>query len=417
MSETATTIRCECGAEREAKPTAEGTPALPRGWKRAQGRVWCQKCWGAGWVMRAVTVPVAEPINCTREELNETLRRCWVNSTRLANWAVDDLYLADVRRKPDDGPKMPKMPKRYQYPGARAECPDMDPQSVTSLLRDVEGKYRAKRYNVVWTRSESLPNHRYPYPYPVHNQSWHAYRTADNDCAVSVRLGGQRLELRLAATRRRQRQRTAVDRLIDGELIAGTLTIYRQRAGGDHAAAPTDRGNGGRAKVRYRTMVKMALWMPKRDPRPAEGTLSVWSGPEGLLHYRIGDAPVRHVYAEQLPRLVAQRARRQERLRHDSKAEKRRPRKEMSGIRDQQESVAVKIGRAINAALHEASASIANYAERQRCAVVAYDDHDQTFVPSLPWYRLREMLSQKLDERRIEMRHVGTEAPTEPVDK
>jgi hypothetical protein len=36
----------------------------------------------------------------------------------------------------------------------------------------VEAKYRAKRYEVVWTCAASLPSIRYPQPYPMHNQSW-----------------------------------------------------------------------------------------------------------------------------------------------------------------------------------------------------------------------------------------------------
>jgi hypothetical protein len=144
---------CEhCGKALEAKPRKKGDEArLPRSWKRFDGTVWCDDCWHKSYVLRAVVLPIAGPVDGTWEELRETLRRCWADARRLANWAVTDLYGHDVRRGPDDGVKMPKMPPRYQYPDARTVVPDMDPSSLVSLLHWAAERYRRRRYNLVWT--------------------------------------------------------------------------------------------------------------------------------------------------------------------------------------------------------------------------------------------------------------------------
>jgi hypothetical protein len=52
------------------------------------------------------------------------------------------------------------------------------------------------RYRVVWTAAASLPTHRYPTPFPVPNQGWHATIEADQ-AVVGVRIGDARYRLRL----------------------------------------------------------------------------------------------------------------------------------------------------------------------------------------------------------------------------
>jgi hypothetical protein len=44
---------------------------------------------------------------------------------------------------------------------------------------------------------------------------------------------------------------------------------------------------------------------------------------------------------------------------------------------------------------------IAAYAERNRVALVMYDDSVRAYVDNFPWHMLRQMLSYKLNERGI----------------
>src|SRR5690606_1153258 len=157
------------------------------------------------WVLRAVTVPVAGPVEGTWPELREALKSCWRASTRLANWCVAELYRSEPPRAAGDE-KMPPMTRRYLYPEARAMAPEMDATSVTSLLRSVEARYAARRLAAIWRRSEALPSYRYPVPYPIHNQAWSLERGEGGEWIVSARLGGQRRRLRLRGGRAFARQ-------------------------------------------------------------------------------------------------------------------------------------------------------------------------------------------------------------------
>ena len=55
---------------------------LPSGWKRRADRVFCSACWRKNYVLRAVTIPVASPLDCTWPELNEVLHEMWQSIDR-----------------------------------------------------------------------------------------------------------------------------------------------------------------------------------------------------------------------------------------------------------------------------------------------------------------------------------------------
>jgi len=273
-------IACDhCNRAMQVKPTAKGSPRLPRGWKR-HDNVWCDKCWKNNWKLRAIAIPIAGPVDATWPDLRVALRTCWSASTRLANWATTQLYARDVRRQPGDE-KMPPMPKIYLYPEAREQAPDMDPQSVASLLQAVERKYRARRYDVIWTASQSLPNHRYPVPYPCHNASWSVDRDDDGRRLLSVRLAGQRRSLALRGGKRHRRMLGAVDALIAGKAVKGELSIYQTKA-----SSSTHRPS---SEKQTQLMAKMVMWLPKPQTANAkDAVLDVRTGSESLLVYRLG---------------------------------------------------------------------------------------------------------------------------------
>lgn len=84
---------------------------IPKGWKHCADRFWCASCWKAQFILRAITIPVVEPLNGTWEELRSELRLMWIQTTMAANWILTELYARDVR-KTEEG-KMPKMPWVY----------------------------------------------------------------------------------------------------------------------------------------------------------------------------------------------------------------------------------------------------------------------------------------------------------------
>jgi len=117
-------------------------------------------------------MPVSSPLDCSWEDLRKALRAIWVQTTAASNWMMTELYARDVRRGSEE--KTPPMTRVYLYPEARARFSGLPSQTVASLVNSVQRKYLAVRYPVAWTAAASLPTHRYPTPFPVPSQGWHA---------------------------------------------------------------------------------------------------------------------------------------------------------------------------------------------------------------------------------------------------
>lgn len=378
-----------CGLTVEAKLTAKGNPRLPRGWKDHHGR-WCPNCWRQNWAVRAITFRVAGPVGAEWSDLRDALKTCWGNATAVANWAVRELSRADIVRTPEME-KLPAMPAVYLYPGAREIAPDMDSTSVVSVLQSVERRYRAQRYDVIWLRKAAPPSYRYPTPYPVHNQSWSANLGADKEALISVRLAGQRWTLRLAGGPGFARQRAAFLRLVEGEAAQGELSLYQvSGSSGDNRPGLNDRRQS-------RLMAKLVLWLPKAERPELSGTLRVRTSGDSLLVYHTEGGEPRYLHADQAQRWAQEHRRKLQRIADDTKAEKRRPRRERAGIDERRKVWAQKYRRRMDSLTHEATAAIAGYARRQRVATVVYDDTDRSYVPEgFPWADLREKLRYKL---------------------
>jgi hypothetical protein len=399
-------ITCHrCGAARDAT-------RLPRGWKRHPEDVtWCDRCWRGAYVLRAVTFPVAGPVDGTWQDLREALRSCWASATTVANWAVRELAQADVVRTPEM-PKLPPLPTVYLYPGARKVAPKMDTASLVSLLQAVQLRYRAMRYDVIWRRAAALPTYRYPTPYPVHNQSWMGKHGPDGEALILVRLAGRRWTLRLRGGREFWRQLQAFRALVEGQAMQGELALYERRASaGDHRVGTTPAS---------RLMAKLIIWLPRRPEgeRERRGTLVVRSDSASLLAYHLdGEDEVHHYHADHVRRWLAEHARRLQRTADDAKAEHRRPGR-LRRRRAQVRSVwSAKHARRMDTLTHEMSAVIAGYADRRGVARVELDAGDSGYVASFPWSTFTERLRYKLDAIGVVLDTRGaaaTESPEAP---
>src|SRR5450755_2357653 len=107
-------------------------PRLPRGWKRRDEGSYCDNCWGKRYILRAVVVPIAAPIESTWEELRAALREMWIATTHASNWIVTELYARDVRPLKGDE-KIPVMVRQYLYPEIRPLFPTLPSQTVAAL--------------------------------------------------------------------------------------------------------------------------------------------------------------------------------------------------------------------------------------------------------------------------------------------
>lgn len=404
---------CECGKTRKASPTANGLLRVTGGWKRdgktAGSPVYCPACWADRASLRALTLPIAGVVSCddapaTWAQFREALRAEWAQTTALCNWALTQFYCRDVRREPGVE-KMPAMPRVYLYPEARERFPGLPPTALASILQAVEKKYRATRYDLIWTASVALPTYKYPTPCVAHCDTWSLDRDGAGRPVVSVRLGAHRWKLALRRGPRYARQLAGLTRIVK----QGELAIYRKRAGeskGGDGGSVTDREGGQR--VTYDVMCKLVVHLrrdrPGGEPQPRTGTLKVHTAADALLvAINAEDERIWTWHAAQIPRWVAEHRKRLDQWSDDSKAEQR-PVPDFAARRD---AMVAKQRRRLDAAVKEAARNLANYAKRRGVLRVELDNSVRTFCASFPWYALRDRLAVVLDEYRIEFASTG----------
>ena len=368
---------------------------LPKGWKRkGEKETICETCWRKQYILRAITVPIVTPIDLSWPELRALLREMWVGTTQASNWMTTELYARDVRR--GDEEKMPAMPPVYLYPEARIRFPQMPSQSIACLEQQTKAKYRAKRYDVIWTCSASPPTYRYPTPFPVPNRGWSLDLETDVPI-VSVRLGDQRVRLRLKGGPRFHKQLGALRDIASGEAVQGQLDIYK-------------RGND--------LLCKMAAWLP-RDPdrlhKQRIGTLYVRTDADALLVALDAKAGKLWTYhGDQVPRWSSEHRKHLQRWADDSKAEHR------PGVPfgERREAAALKYRNRMNSVCHQIAAMIAGYAGRRRFATVEYRDAETTFCADFPWFRLRQLIAEKCDAVGVQFEYAsgdGLPVGSEPL--
>lgn len=356
---------------------------LPRAWKRREAEIFCDACWRERYLLRAITIPVAAPLDQTWEQLRAGLREMWKLTTQASNWMTSELYARDVRRTPDAPGKIPPMAPQYLYPEARSLFPGLPSQSVAALEQAVKAKYRAARYEVLWTHGRSLPTFRYPTPFAVPNQGWSA-TVEEEKPVVSLRLGDERIRLRLKGGRRFYRQRRSFDLIANGRAVQGELAIY-------------ERGRD--------LMVKMVAWLerPPIAERAANQTLTVRTAEAELLIALDHKAErIWRYNGDHLRRWAAEHRDQLQRWSEDAKYEQR----PVPAFAARRERAAAKYQRRMATATQEIAAQLVNYAARRKYAVLRYDDAIQSFAP-LPWFSLREQIARQCDTVNIRFEHAS----------
>jgi hypothetical protein len=293
----------------------------------------------------------------------------------------------------------------------------MDTGSVVAVLHAVEGRWGRTRYDVLWLGKASLPNYRYPTPYPVRSQDWKAIKGDNGQALVSVRLAGKRWLLRLRGGEQFCRQLNSHTQLVDGRAVLAELSIYEQRANeADHRLGTNGRDSGGQ-RINSRVMVKMVGWFP-RPPRPAvqEGVLFVMPSEEAMLV--AVDAKANRLWTyhgDHIRRWVAEHARRRQSWSDDQKPEARQrggPGKAAS----RRDAACLKQRRRLASAVKEIAAMVVSYAARRRFAEVRWVLADSHYLSSFPWAALRGRIQTKCNEVNIEYKETkhGDDATERP---
>ena len=122
------TIKQTCSCCGETKDLAR----IPMGWKQIGEKLYCKACKTENFVLRAIAMPIAEPLDCEWEELRDILKETWSASTRLANRIITELALIDPARSRT--PEMEKIPKftclLYTSPSPRDRTRSRMPSSA-----------------------------------------------------------------------------------------------------------------------------------------------------------------------------------------------------------------------------------------------------------------------------------------------
>lgn len=357
---------------------------LPRGWKKLAEAAYCENCWRGRYVLRAVAMPVASPLDGDWKAFRSALREMWRLTSSASNWMVTELYARDVRRGEKDV-KMPPMARQYLYPEARKRFPGLPSQSVAALEQAVQAKYRAARYQTIWTAERSLATFRYPVPFAVPNQGWSA-AIEEEKPVVSFRLGDQRVRVRLKGGSRFYRQRRAFEAIVRGNAVQGELALYEH----------------GRD-----VMCKMVAWLERSSPGAprAASMLSVRTSQEALLVALDPDGERLWRYnGDHLRRWSAEHRAQLQRWSEDSKYEQR----PVPAFAERREAAARKYHRRMHSAVQEIGAQLVNYAARRKFAVLRYDDVDESYAP-LPWFELRERIRINCDAAGIRFEHASGE--------
>lgn len=369
----------ECRATRE-KPEKR----QPMGWHYSGHKLslFCEDCWNRQNILRAISIPVARPVDLTWEEFREKLKGLWRLSTQVSNWIMTELYVRDIRREGGQV-KMPPRPATYLYPEIRLRFPGLPSNTAAALERSVTARYNALRYDFIWTCAKSIPNHRYPTPFPIPNQAWSVEIVEDHP-HVSIPVGnGERVALRLkngGAGFRRQMANLGL--IISGAAVQGQMDIYEQG---------TD------------VMCKMVAWLPKKPYIERADTLFVRSEAESIIvALNVKDEKLWTYNGDQVRRWSAEHRDQLQRWADDSKAEHR----PVPPFSERRKKAADKYHMRMQSLTHQIAMLIAGYASRRKFATVRYDDTVKDYCAGFPWANLALKIAEKCSAEGVIFEHV-----------
>jgi len=369
---------------------------LPRGWKRdADGTPVSPTDWNARYCIRAITIPVASPAEIGKgsaeqwAELRAALKDAWTKSTEAANWALRRLLANDVTRQPGET-KCPKMPAIYLY-GERDWTGWS--QSASAVLRSVEQKYRAARYQVVWTGGASLPNVRYPFPYPVHNASWGLHEHPEGGLFFECRLPGGRISVRLKGGSQFRPQLVRSRWLIQNPHLRGEAAIYQR--GSD-------------------ILVKLVGWFPKQVDAEADGVMFVSTTAESfLVGTNARDDRLWVINGDRAKRWMTRSKRALQRAAEDRKYEMRQTKRDARKRIEDMRASCEKNRNRLNSFIDESAAQVVNHCRRRRLSQIVYNDSCREFFGDFQWFRLASQIEQKCNAVGIKFVKVA-DADNEP---
>ncbi len=352
-------------------------------------------------VVRCVTIPVAVPMGTdpagapwTWASFDAAMRDAFRLSTDLANWAVHTLF----RRDTPGAPKTPDAVRVrsetnpdgcYLYGEAGGSFPGWSErvagatQSAQCVFQAVHKKYLQDRFAIQVRHESALLTYRYPYPFPVHNASWHPeYEHGKSACVTLAVPGVGRVALALKTRAGFGRQLAMFRQLCDGTAKRGEAALYRDR--------------------KELLLLKMVGHFPRRERTEAANVCYLHTDPNALLVAEINGRSVAVTNGDHLRRAhavirtVADRHRRfLQRVGEDKKREVRMDHAQRANLGARVKARCGKQRARIDTAVKQIAAQVARFCERQRVALLAYDDSVKDYLPDgFPWHALKTRITQ-----------------------
>lgn len=391
---------------------------IPAGWKRSGTEMFCKACWKARYVLRAITFPIAGPLNAKEwPDLRAALLKAWTDTTRLSNWLMREYAKADRVRLPSDKKLWPA-PNPYLYQFAREVCPDLTPSAVVAIDNTVKRKYNKLRLDMLWFGRVSLPSFKYPTPYPVpagveKSRVWQARYLSETEKVpiVSVPIGDRRFDLRLRGGREFVRQLSAFRQLVAGAAKPAECAIYRVNANeSDNRVGMTEKSPAGGKKQATRIMIKLAMWLPLAEKAGGTKTLKLRRDDTCFLMGFVEDRGQPWILnADYVKSWIIGHTNRRQRMSEDLKYEKRWPARNRLQQQEYLELICNNHNNRLKTFCHTASKLVAEFAKRQQCDTVEYDATATEYLPDFPWFDFKTKLEYKLQERGIRLVVKGEE--------
>lgn len=375
-------------------------------------------------VIRAVTIPVASPVDLDWKQFNAALTPAFRLATDLANWCVHRLFRLDspgvvlcpdaVRPRSESNPK-----GSYLYGNAVRAFPEWQTRcdkiasSANCIIQRVQRKYMEDRYDFMFSHDSSLLTYRYPHPFLIHNRDWDvAFEPRSSKIGARVSAEGLSFEnnaapiftlnlpgkpgvrLRLRQGREFIRQLAMVRMILDGRAKRGEASIVKNRKGD--------------------VLVKMVGHFPvrERSDRDREHACLLTTQPHALLCSEIDGRNVTITNGDDLIRVMNvvralndRHAKFLQRASEDKKREVRMGRHRRANFNKAIEERCAKQRDRIETAVKQIAEQTARFIGRQRVGVVIYDDSKRQYIRnvngeqlSFPWHMLASQLKDKLSE-------------------
>jgi len=370
-----------------------------------------------GMVARAVTFPYS-PRSMTWKEFRPIVTHLFQMAHKLANWTERELNVLDGLVSTEDGElQVPPFPHANLYGmgfteknGGKPMYPYREDwrgatRNASAVMQAVTDKYMAKRLRIL-TGAISHSSFNYPQPFPFGKTEWVPYYGKDNIPLVDLTLPQGKVTIQLRGGPEMRRQLGMFRQIVEEKLVRCQASLYRKRHG-------------------QRDLFKMIVKFPKKPKREGDKTMVLRTDSKALWTAEIPNSGENKTYIwnqDYVLRWIKAHDDDLQRVREDTKPEKRLPRKERAHIDRAVKARCDKFNARIASFCHKVTKELAGLADRKGVCHVFYDDSIQTWLPHFQWARLCEYLRYKLDDLGIEFVHVNDEdddgavRPEEVVD-